>query len=44
VLFVFENDVCLQQMMLVVPMMTASPYDVCLAAHCGKHRIIAKRS
>ena len=26
------------------PMMTASPNDVCLAAHWGKHRIIAKRS
>ena len=25
-------------------MMTASPNDVCLAAHWGKHRIIAKRS
>ena len=26
------------------PMMTASPNDVCLTSHWGKHRIIAKRS
>ena len=37
----FLNDVCLRQMMLATPMMTASPNDVCLTAHCGKHRIIA---
>ena len=29
----FLNDVCLRQMMLASPMMTASPNDVCLAAH-----------
>ena len=40
----FLNDVCLRQMMLASPMMTASPNDVCLRAHRGKHRIIAKRS
>ena len=40
----FLNDVCLRQMMLATPMMTASPKDVCLTAHCGKHRIIAERS
>ena len=40
----FLNDVCLRQMMLAVPMMTASPNDVCLTAHRGKHRIIAERS
>ena len=37
----FLNDVCLRQMMLALPMMTASPNDACLAAHDGKHRIIA---
>ena len=37
----FLNDVCLRQMMLAAPMMTASPNDVCLTAHWGKHRIIA---
>ena len=37
----FLNDVCLRQMMLSPPMMTASPNDVCLTAHWGKHRIIA---
>jgi len=31
-------------MMLATPMMTASPNDVCLTAHNGKHRIIAERS
>ena len=40
----FLNDVCLRQMMLAVPMMTATPNDVCLRAHKGKHRIIATRS
>ena len=39
----FLNDVCLWQMMLAVPMMTATPNDVCLTAHKGKHRIIATR-
>ena len=33
VLFVFGNDVCLRQMMLALPMMTAAPNDVCLTAH-----------
>ena len=43
------NDVCLWQMMLAPPMMTASPNDVryandvCLRAHRGKHRIIATK-
>ena len=37
----FFNDVCLRQMMLAVPMMTATPNDVCLTAHWSKHRIIA---
>ena len=37
----FFNDVCLRQMMLATPMMTAPPNDVCLTAHNGKHRIIA---
>ena len=27
--------------MLASPMMTTTPNDVCLAAHWGKHRIIA---
>ena len=27
--------------MLAAPMMTATPNDVCLTAHWGKHRIIA---
>ena len=27
--------------MLATPMMMAAPNDACLAAHCGKHRIIA---
>ena len=40
----FFNDVCLRQMMLAMPMMTALPNDVCLTAHDGKHRIIATRS
>ena len=40
----FLNDVCLRQMMLATPMMTATPNDVCLRAHKGKHRIIAERS
>ena len=40
----FLNDVCLRQMMLASPMMTATPNDVCLMAHWGKHSIIAKRS
>ena len=31
--FVFGNDVCLRQMMLALPMMTAAPNDVCLTAH-----------
>ena len=42
--FLFGNDVCLRQMMLALPMMTAAPNDVCLTAHWGKHRIIAARS
>ena len=29
----FLNDVCLWQMMLALPMMTAAPNDVCLTAH-----------
>ena len=29
----FLNDVCLRQMMLALPMMTALPNDVCLTAH-----------
>ena len=29
----FFNDVCLRQMMLASPMMTATPNDVCLTAH-----------
>ena len=29
----FLNDVCLRQMMLASPMMTATPNDVCLTAH-----------
>ena len=40
----FLNDVCLRQMMLAVPMMTATPNDVCLRAHKGKHRIIASET
>ena len=40
----FLNDVCLRQMMLASPMMTATPNDVCLTAHWGKHPIIAERS
>ena len=40
----FFNDVCLWQMMKAVPMMTASPNDVCLRAHKGKHRIIASET
>jgi len=28
-------------MMLATPMMTATPNDVCLTAHWGKHRITA---
>ena len=39
----FLNDVCLWQMMLATPMMTASPNDACLRAHRGKHRIIATK-
>ena len=39
----FLNDVCLRQMMLAPPMMTASPNDVCLTAHDGKHHIIATK-
>jgi len=31
-------------MMLATPMMTASPNDVCLTGHWGKHRIMAERS
>ncbi|MBR6645385.1 MAG: hypothetical protein IKL21_06450, partial [Clostridia bacterium] len=31
--FLFGNDVCLRQMMLALPMMTAAPNDVCLTAH-----------
>ena len=31
-------------MMLALPMMTAAPNDVCLAAHWGKQRIIAAQS
>ena len=31
-------------MMLAAPMMTAAPNDMCLAAHWGKHRIIAAQS
>ena len=42
--FLFGNDVCLRQMMLAKPMMTASPNDVCLRAHGGKHRIIASET
>ena len=42
--FLFGNDVCLRQMMLAKPMMTASPNDVCLRAHGGKHRIIARET
>ena len=38
----FLNDVCLRQVMLASPMMTVTPNDVCLAAHWGKHRIIAE--
>ena len=37
----FLNDVCLRQMMLVSPMMTATPNDAWLATIYGKHRIIA---
>ena len=40
----FLNDVCLRQMMLASPMMTASPDDVWLSHIFGKHRIIAERS
>ena len=40
----FFNDVCLRQMMLATPMMAASPNDVCLRAHKGKHRIIASET
>ena len=29
----FLNDVCLRQMMLALPMMTATPNDACLTAH-----------
>jgi len=32
----FLNDVCLRQMMLATPMMTATPNDVCLTAHWGQ--------
>ena len=31
--FCFGNEVCLRQMMLALPMMTAAPNDVCLTAH-----------
>jgi len=37
----FLNDVCLRQMMLATPMMTASPNDAWLRHIFGKHRIIA---
>ncbi len=37
----FLNDVCLRQMMLAPPMMTASPDDVASLMFVGKHRIIA---
>jgi len=40
----FLNDVCLRQMMLASPMMTASPNDAWLRHIYGKHRIIAERS
>ena len=37
----FLNDVCLRQMMLATPMMTATPNDAMFATFYGKHRIIA---
>jgi len=40
----FLNDVCLRQMMTASPNDVRCANDVCLAAHWGKHRIIAKRS
>ena len=40
----FEWCLPVTQMMLATPMMTSTPNDVCLTAHCGKHRIIAERS
>ena len=40
----FLNDVCLRQMMWASPNDDADANDVCLRAHRGKHRIIAKRS
>ena len=38
------NDVCLRQMMTASPNDVRYANDVCLRAHRGKHRIIAKRS
>ncbi len=40
----FFNDICLRQMILAPPMMMATPNDVCLTAHYGKHRIIASET
>ena len=40
----FLNDVCLRQMMTASPNDVRCANDVCLAAHWGKHRIIAERS
>ena len=40
----FLNDVCLRQMMWASPNDERCANDVCLWAHRGKHRIIAKRS
>ena len=40
----FFNDVCLRQMMTATPNDVRFANDVCLRAHRGKHRIIAKRS
>ena len=37
----FLNDVCLRQMMTTSPNDVCYANDVCLAAHYGKHRIIA---
>ena len=43
-LSVFLNYVCLRQMMTASPNDVRYANDVCLRAHRGKHRIIAKRS
>ena len=40
----FFNDVCLRQMMLALPMMSASPNDVWLRHIFGKHRFIASET